>query len=140
MKEIKSKETIFNYRQIYFVFCFLLAWAIFVFDDEGVISFLVALPLMIILLFLILISPTHYIFSKTELTIKHFFGLKETIEYKDIRSIDEFAESGTTAWIRPLKNYYIVYPHKSKFPFQSEILKSKKAKRLLKYYTNLEIE
>ena len=141
MKEIKSKEIIFNHRIIWLTFIFLFALTILIFVDESVVTFFVALPLMIISMFLILVSPTHYIFSETELTINHFFGLKETIEYKDIRSIDKFNEIGTSSWIIPIKYYYIAYPHEKKhFFLRSEISKSKKAKRLLEYYTNKEIE
>ena len=119
MKEIKSKEIIFNHHQIRFLFWFLCALVIFIFEliilNELLISF-VGIPLMILLFILILISPTRYIFYDNELIIKHFFGSKE------------------------VKNYYIAYPHKKKFLLCSKVCKSKKAKRLLEYYTNIEIK
>jgi len=143
MKEIKSKEIIFNYRQIHFLFWFLCVLVIFIFEliilNELLIS-VVGIPLMILLLIIILISPTHYIFYDNELIIKHFCGLKENIKYSEINSIYEMSESGTRAWIRPFENYYIAYPHKKKFLLCSKVCKSKKAKRLLEYYTNIEIK
>lgn len=143
MKEIKSKEILFNHRQIHFLFWFLCALVIFIFElivlNELFIS-IVGIPLMILLLIVILISPTHYVFYANELTIKYFFGLKENIKYNEINSIYENSEIGTRDWIRPFKNYYIAYPHKKKFLLCSEVCKSKKAKQLLEYYTNKEIE
>lgn len=143
MKELKSKEIIFNHHQIRFLFWFLCALVIFIFEliilNELLISF-VGIPLMILLFILILISPTHYIFYDNELIIKHFCGLKENIKYNEINSIYEMSESGTRGWIRPFENYYISYPHKKKFLLCSEVCKSKKAKRLLEYYTNIEIK
>lgn len=143
MKELKSKEIIFNHHQIRFLFWFLCALVIFIFEliilNELLISF-VGIPLMILLFILILISPTHYIFYGNELIIKHFFGSKEVIKYNEINSIYEMSESGTMGWIKPFKNYYIAYPHKKKFLLCSKVCKSKKAKRLLEYYTNIEIK
>lgn len=141
MKEIKIKEIIFNYRIFRLILYFLFSLAILIFADGAVVSFFVAIPLMIILLFLILISPTHYTFSEKALTINHLFGIKETIEYRNIRSVRECIESGTSHWIIPMKYYYIAYPHEEKYFFlASEVRKSKKAKRLLQHYTNKEIE
>lgn len=143
MKELKSKEIIFNHHQIHFLFWFLCALVIFIFElivfNEFFIS-IVGIPLVILLFILILISPTHYIFYDSELIIKHFCGLKENIKYNEINSIYEMSESGTRGWIKPFKNYYIAYPHKKKFLLCSEVCKSKKAKRLLEYYTNIEIK
>ena len=141
MKEIKLKEIVFNYRILRLIFYFLFSLVILVFADGAVLSYFIVIPFMIIFLFLILISPTHYTFTENALTINHLFGIKEIIEYKHIRSVSECIESGTRHWIIPMKYYYIAYPHEQKYFFlASEVRKSKKAKRLLEHYTNKEIE
>lgn len=141
MKEFKSKEIVFNHRILRLTFYFLFSLIILIFADGAVLSFFIVIPLMVLFLFSILISPTHYTFTEKALTINHLFGIKETIEYRNIRSVRECIESGTSHWLIPMKYYYIAYPHEEKFFFlASEVRKSKKAKRLLQHYTNLEIE
>ena len=81
MKEIKIKEIIFNYRILRLILYFLFSLAILIFADGAVLSFFILIPFLIIFLFLILISPTHYTFTEKTLTINHLFGIKEIIEY-----------------------------------------------------------
>ena len=94
---------------------------------------------MVLYLGVILTAPFCFVFDKERLLIIHTCGLKETIYYKDIRWIRKgFAiyRSGCPAY----KYFEIYYPHQEKFLLKSEVCKTKKVERLLKDYTNLEIE
>ena len=140
MKELNSRVVVFNRYQFLYLFCFvigilLVLLDLYVFCEFG--FFFILGVLMTALYFVvILIKPFCFSFNKERLLIIHTCGLKETIYYKDIRWIRKgFAiyRSGCPAY----KYFEIYYPHQEKFLLKSEVCKTKKVERLLKYYTNL---
>ena len=91
--------------------------------------------LVLIFMFLLLISPTHYVFSNEAVVICHPFKRREIIPWEDIRSISKYG-----SWFYPEHNgfthYKIHYRHEKEILFlNGEICKSRKTKGLLqKYY------
>lgn len=143
MKEIKSKEVIFNRQLIRFLILAIIG-AIVIFsecyfykEDHNLVFLIVGIPLAVINVIIVLISPIYYVFGENELIIKYFFGLKEIIQYKQIYMV--LTDVNYKFWFPP-KSYEIFYPHEEKFPLNSTIHKSRKTKRLLQHYTNIEIE
>ncbi len=120
-------------NSLFIAFGFLLVsfglWA----DETIFIVFGVVLAL--IFAFLLLISPTHYIFSSDNVVICHPFKRRETIRWGDIRSISKYG-----SWLYPEHNgfthYKIYYRHeKERLFLNGEICRNRKTKRLLqKYY------
>ncbi len=143
MKKIKSKEIIFNYYQIFYLFCFLCGVGVILLDiciiKEIALFFVFGLFLSVLYLFLILINPLYYIFDEEKISIIYSCGIKEVIIYKDIKSILERYRLFRVC-CPGYKYFEIYYPHKEKIPLKGEVCKTKKVERLLKYYTNLEIE
>ena len=90
---------------------------------------------ILIFLALMLISPTHYVFSSDNVVICHPFKRQEIIPWEDIRSISKYG-----SWLFPEHNgfthYKIYYRHEKEVLFlNGEICKSKRTKQLLqKYY------
>ncbi len=91
--------------------------------------------IILIFIFLLLISPTHYIFSNESVVICHPFKRRETIYWEDIRSINKYG-----SWFyhntSGLTHYKIYYRHEKEVLFlNGEICRSRKTKKLLqKYY------
>ncbi len=143
MKELKSREVLFNrYQFMYLFFLSIGVMAIlldvYIFNDFGI-FFILGILLTILYFSVILTAPIYYVYDKEKLSIIHACGIKEKIYYKDIRWIREgylVFRSSLPAY----KYFEIYYPHKEKFLLKGEVCKSKKAKRLLEYYTKKEIE
>lgn len=82
----------------------------------------------------LLISPTHYIFSEENVVICHPFKRKETIYWESIRSIKIYR-----GWFYRVGigyDHYKVYYHhkKERLFFNGEICRSKKTRTLLQKY------
>ena len=143
MKEIKSKEVIFNKQLIRFLILTIIGTIVifgecyFYKEDHNLDLLFIGIPLAVINLIIVLISPIYYVFDENELIIKYFFGLKEIIPYKQIYMV--LTDVNYKFWFPP-KSYEIFYPHEEKFPLNSTIHQSRKTKRLLQHYTNIEIE
>ncbi len=143
MSEIKSRAVIFNRYQFLYLFCFvigilLVSLDVYVFGEFGL-FFILGVLMTVFYLVVIVIEPFCFTFDKERLLIIHTCGLKETIYYKDIRWIRKgfsIYRLGCPAY-RYLEIYY---PHIEKFLLKGKVCKTKKIERLLKYYTNLEIE
>lgn len=143
MKEINSSEVVFNRYQFLYLFCFVIGILLVLLDlyvfGEFELFFILGVLMTVLYFVVIVIEPFCFAFDKERLLIIHTCGLKETIYYKDIKWIRKgFAiyRSGCPAY----KYFEIYYPHQEKFLLKSEVCKTKKVERLLKYYTNLEIE
>jgi hypothetical protein len=143
MTEVKSREVIFNRQLIRFLILAIIGSIVifsefYFYEEDHELDFLViGIPLTVINLVIILISPIYYVFDENELKIKYFFGLNEIIPYKQIYMV--LTDVNYKFWF-PIKSFEIFYPHEEKFPLNSTIHKSRKTKRLLQYHTNLEIE
>lgn len=83
----------------------------------------------------IMVSATHYIFSKESVVICHPFNRKETICWEDIRSINKYGTWINTTGLG-LPHYKIYYRHEKEVIFlNGEICRSRRTKKLLqKYY------
>jgi len=144
MKEIKSKEVIFNRQLVRFLMLTIIGAAVifnefYFYEEDHELYFLViGIPLTVINLVIILISPIYYVFNENELIIKYFWGLKEMIPYNQIYMV--LTDVNYKYFWFPPKSYELFYPHEDKFPLNGTIHKSRKTKRLLQHYTNLEIE
>ncbi len=90
---------------------------------------------VLVFVFLLLISPTHYVFSSENVIICHPFKRREIICWEDIRIINKYG-----SWFYPkydgFTHYKIYYRHEKEVLFlNGEICRSRKTKRLLqKYY------
>lgn len=143
MKEIKSREIIINRQLIRFLILAIIGTIVifgecyFYKEDRNLDGLIIGIPLAVINFIIILISPIYYVFDENELIIKHFFGLNEIIPYKQIYMV--LTDVNYKFWF-PLKSFEIFYPHEEKFPLNGTIHKSRRTKRLLQHYINLEIE
>ena len=131
-KEVAFNNHIFLYLFSAF-FGFVLAsfgsWADeFVFTVFGILLILIGA-------FLLLISPTFYVFSNECVMICHPFKRIEIICWEDIRSIKRYRSLYNRGGIG-YNNYKIYYRHEKEVLFlNGEICRSRKTKRLLqKYY------
>ena len=77
----------------------------------------------------VIFSPTHYIFTQKSITIVYLFGVKERVEWWEIRKITETGE-GFGA------HYNIKYSKKKKHPFfaTGEIIKNRRTRKLLERF------
>lgn len=131
-KEIALNNHILLYLSGAF-FGFVLAsfgsWA-----DENIFTVFGVL-IILIFIFLLLISPTFYVFSKENVVICHPFKRRETICWEDIRSIKRYRSLYNRGGIG-YNHYKIYYRHEKEVLFlNGEICRSRKTKRLLqKYY------
>ena len=104
-------------------------------------ALVISIPL-IIMIFVVLISPVVYIFEDDKLTIIYCIGIKEFIEWKEIQSITRcvgwfIGKSKSTD--RGLPIYAIDYQRRKKLPFflKAHISNNTKTSKLLKeYYKN----
>jgi hypothetical protein len=91
MKEIKSKEVIFNRQLVRFLMLTIIGAAVifnefYFYEEDHELYFLViGIPLTVINLVIILISPIYYVFGENELVINYFWGLKEIIPYNKLK-------------------------------------------------------
>ena len=132
-----EKYIAFNYH----VFAYLVAIFVgFLFSSFGVeieeaIFVVGGIVIALIFLFLLLISPTHYVFTNESLVICHPFRRRETILWEDVTGVNHFG-----SWFRRslfgMPHYKIYYRHKEEVIFlNGEICRSRRTKMLLeKYY------
>lgn len=143
MKEIKSREVIFNRQLIRFLMLSIIGSIVifcecyFYKEDHNLDFLIIGIPLAVINIIIVLLSPIYYVFDENELIIKYFWGLKEIILYKQIYMV---LTDVNYKFLFPLKSFEIFYPHEEKFHLNGTIHKSRRTKRLLQHYTNLEIE
>ena len=90
MKEIKSREIIFNRQLVRFLMLAIIGTIVifcecyFYKEDRNLDGLIIGIPLAVINFIIILISPIYYVFDENELKIKYFWGLNEIIPYKQI--------------------------------------------------------
>ena len=97
-----------------------------------------AIPTLI-MIFVVLISPVIYIFEDDRLTIRYCVGIKEIIEWKEIRTITRCVGwfiGKSNAANRGLPVYDVDYQRKKKLPFFIKpcIVNNTKTTNLLKEY------
>ena len=106
----------------------------FGFEIEEIIFAVGGIVIALIFIFLLLISPTHYIFTNEKLVICHPFKRREIILWEDVTGTMSFG-----SWFRKslfgLPHYKIYYRHKKEIIFlNGEICRSRRTKKLLKKY------
>ena len=131
-KEAAFNNHIFAFSFATFVGCLFASFGSMI---EEIIFIVGGIVIVLIFVFLLLISPTHYIFSSENVVICHPFKRREKIVWEDIRSIKRYG-SWFYKTLFGLPHYKIYYRHeKEVFFLNGEICKSRKTKRLLqKYY------
>lgn len=132
-----EKYIAINYHNFAFLFAVFvgLLFSCFGFEIEEAIFVVVGIAIVLIFVFLLLISPTHYIFTNEKLIICHPFKRREMILWEDVTDVIGFG-----SWFRHtlfgLPHYKIYYRHKKEVVFlNGEICRSRRTKKLLeKYY------
>ena len=135
---VKTEKYIaLNYHTFAYLFAVFvgLLFSSFGFEIEEIIFVVGGIVIALIFVFLLLISPTHYIFSSENVVICHPFKRKETISWEDIRSINKYG-SWFYKTLFGLPHYKVYYRHEKQIIFlNGEICRSRRTKRLLqKYY------
>lgn len=136
----KERKVALNTHLIFFfvlavIFMSLAAFFLIDSEDGDIFHFIVGFLISVAPIFAIVISPTIYVFEDDKLTIVYFFGIKEIIAWKEIRSIRKMG-----GWFRGKGRgfpvYEVIYPQKKKVPFfvESCIVSNKKTAKLLKEY------
>ncbi len=131
-KQIALNNHIFAYS--FAVFVGFLG-ASFGLETEEPFFIVFGILIILVFVFLLLISPTHYVFSNEGVVICHPFKRREAILWEDIRSINKYG-----SWFyhtsSGLTHYKIYYRHEKEVIFlNGEICRSRRTKRLLqKYY------
>ena len=132
-----EKYIALNYHSFAFLYAVFvgLLFSSFGFEIEEAIFVVGGIGIVLIFVFLLLISPTHYVFTNEKLVICHPFRRRETILWEDIRSINKYG-SWFYKTLFGLPHYKIYYRHEKEVIFlNGEICRSRKTKRLLeKYY------
>ena len=125
----------FNTHIIIYLIGFLVFLAlavVFFADGIGWGIFFVLLALLPI--FIIVVSPLRYEYSKKSVTIVYVLGDRESIPWTSVTSITQYG-----SWIQhfgAFPHYQVAYGHKKqKFYMNGEITKSRKNKKLIeKFY------
>lgn len=132
-----EKYIAFNNHILAFLFAVFVGilFSCFGFEIDEPIFIVGGIVISLIFVFLLLISPTHYIFTNECVVISHPFKRKETILWEDVRSINKYG-SWFYKTLFGLPHYKIYYRHEKEVLFlNGEICRSRKTKRLLqKYY------
>lgn len=107
----------------------------FGFEIEEIVFIVGGIVIALIFIFLLLVSPTHYIFSDEKIIICHPFKRREVIPWEDITGINSFG-SWFYKTLFGLPHYKIYYRHEKEVIFlNGEICRNRRTKRLLqKYY------
>ena len=132
-----EKYIALNYHTFAFLFAVFVGFlfACFGFEIEEPIFIVGGIVIALIFVFLLLVSPTHYVFTNESLVICHPFRRRETILWEDVTGVHSFG-----SWFRRslfgLPHYKIYYRHEKEVVFlNGEICRSRRTKRLLqKYY------
>ncbi len=132
-----KRKMALNTHLIFFFILFLIfsGMAItFAVEDGDIALSVVGFVLAAAPIFAIVISPVVYIFDREKLTIVYCLGVKETIAWKDIRSITK--RGGWFGKGRGLPDYQVAYPRRHKLPFfaQSCVSSNRRTERLIKEY------
>ena len=101
-------------------------------EDLGWAIFFLILCLLPIYVFLI--SPMYVVFTPRDVTVVYLWGIKERIEWKEIRNITSYGSFFVRYGGFP--RYQIAYPKKEKYPFfvDSSIPRTHKVKKMVKRY------
>jgi len=131
-KNIAINNHVFAFLFAAFVGCLFASFGSMI---EEIIFIVGGTVIVLIFLFLLLISPTHYIFSNENVVICHPFKRREKIVWEDIRSIKRYG-SWFYKTLFGLPHYKVYYRHEKEVLFlNGEICRSRKTKKLLqKYY------
>ena len=132
-----EKYVALNYHTFAFLFAVFVSmvFSSFGFEIEEAFFVIVGIVVVLIFVFLLLISPTHYVFTNESLVICHPFRRKEIVLWEDVTGVNRFG-----SWFRRslfgLPHYKIYYQHKKSVLFlNGEICRSRRTKKLLqKYY------
>ena len=134
----EEKYIALNYHTLAFLFAvfvgFLFSW--FGFEIEEMLFAVGGIVIALIFAFLLVVSPTHYVFTNEKLVIFHpFIKRREIILWEDVTGVMSLGSWFIkTHWGLP--HYKIWYRHEKKIAFLiGEICRSRRTKRLLqKYY------
>lgn len=133
----EEKHIAFN-KQIFlliFMFVLFLLLGVSVLSSKDGLGYAIFfLILCLVPIFAFLISPMYIVFTPREITVVYLWGLKERIEWKQIRNITEYGSYLVKG--SGLPEYQIAYPRKEKYPFfvDSSIPKTHKTKKMVKRY------
>ncbi len=132
-----EKDIAFNNHIFLYLFSAFFGFVIASFGswaDEFIFT-VFGILIVLIFIFLLLVSPTYYVFSNKNVVICHPFKRRETICWEDIRSIKRYRSLYNRGGIG-YNHYKIYYRHeKERLFLNGEICRSRKTKRLLqKYY------
>ncbi len=91
------------------------------------------------IVFVICIQPFYYTFTEKDVTLIYILGIKEKIEWRDVRCV--VRKSSFTSAGAGFPHYEIFYATAKKYPFfvNSEIARTRKTKKLLKAFCPKEI-
>lgn len=136
-KEQKKENTCssFNTHIIIYLLGFLIFLALAVtFFSDGIGWGIFFMLLALVPIFIIIVSPFRYEYSKKSVTIVYVLGDREIIPWTSVRNITLYG-----SWISHLgcfPYYQVAYGHKKqKFYMNGEITKSRKNKKLInKFY------
>lgn len=104
-------------------------------EDADIALSVAGFVLAAVLGFAIAISPAIYIFEDDKLTIVYCLGMKESVTWKEIRSVKKMG-----GWFggkgKGFPVYEVIYPKKGKMPFfmEGSIVSNRKTAKLLKEY------
>lgn len=135
-----ERMKVFNTHQIFYGISFIGALILFVggISTDEILAIIIFAVLSLMMLFLILISPLHYMFCDESVEIVYNFGRREIIKWRSVKSISLVGK-----WIGSghLPYYEIAYGKESKRPFymRSEISKTRKTTKLIKKYYKKDI-
>ncbi len=126
-----------NYHMFAFSFAVFVGFlfSCFGFEIEEMIFVVGGIVIILIFVFLLLVSPTHYIFTNEKLVICHPFRRREIILWEDVTGVKSFG-SWFYKTLFGLPHYKIYYRHEKEVVFlNGEICRSRRTKKLLeKYY------
>lgn len=136
-----KKYTAFNTHLLLIVMGFLCSICISIaaFSQSEYAFAVFFLFICLIAVFAFLVSPVYIVFTAEEITIVYLWGIKERIMWKQIRNISEYG-----SWIFRhvgTPEYCISYPQKEKYPFfvKGRVPRTRKTKKLIKYFYNKDI-
>lgn len=134
----KEKYIALNYHTLAFLFAvfvgFLFSW--FGYEIEEKFFAVGGIVIALIFAFLLVVSPTHYVFTNEKLVIFYpFIKRREIILWEDVTGVMSFG-SWFYKTIFGLPYFKIYYRHEKDFIFLiGQICRSRRTKRLLqKYY------
>ena len=132
----RERKNAWNTHLVFFFILFVIFIRLAIFfavdrEERDIALAVVGFVLAAAPLLAIVISPVVYVFDCEKLTIVYCLGVKETIAWKDIRSITK--RGGWFGKGQGLPVYEIAYPRRDKLPFfaQSCVVSNRRTARLI---------